>query len=124
MNLLYSNDRPGTYPPSYYAATANIPPSRPPLEDEISADVAIVGGGYTGLSAALHLAEVGLQVVLLDAHRPGWGASDETVANSEPGYVLIRWNLKRVSGWIVLVRSGIFPKAPKRLPKILSSDTL
>ena len=75
MNLLYSNDHPGTYPPSYYAATAKIPPSRPPLEDEISADVAIVGGGYTGLSAALHLAEVGLQVVLLDAHRPGWGAS-------------------------------------------------
>ena len=39
------------------------------------ADVCIVGGGYTGLSSALHLAERGYDVVLLEARKPGWGAS-------------------------------------------------
>ena len=41
----------------------------------VTADVCVVGGGYTGLSAALHLAEAGLDVVLLEAQRVGWGAS-------------------------------------------------
>ena len=49
--------------------------SYPPLTDNISADVAIIGGGYTGLSAALHLAEAGRNIVLLDEKQPGWGAS-------------------------------------------------
>ncbi|MEM9629819.1 MAG: FAD-binding oxidoreductase [Pseudomonadota bacterium] len=47
----------------------------PALEDEISCDFAIIGGGYTGLSAALTLAESGADVVLMDAKYPGWGAS-------------------------------------------------
>ncbi|NDR59068.1 NAD(P)/FAD-dependent oxidoreductase [Aliiruegeria sabulilitoris] len=45
------------------------------LDDEVRCDVAVVGGGYTGLSAALHLAETGVDVALLEAHTPGWGAS-------------------------------------------------
>ncbi|MCW8842635.1 MAG: FAD-binding oxidoreductase [Rhodobacteraceae bacterium] len=45
------------------------------LAEDVSADVAIVGGGYTGLSAALHLAKAGRDVVLLDEQQPGWGAS-------------------------------------------------
>jgi gamma-glutamylputrescine oxidase len=63
------------YPPSYYAATANetTPPVR--LEDKLRTDVCVVGGGYTGLSAALHLRERGLSVALLEARRVGWGAS-------------------------------------------------
>jgi len=75
MNLLYSNDQKGAYPDSWYAATAN--PSQPhaPLRGEVRADVCVVGGGYTGLSAALHLAEAGLDVVLVEAHRVGFGAS-------------------------------------------------
>lgn len=75
MNPLYRNDTPGQFPPSYYAATAEIPPPRPALEGEIRADVAIVGAGYTGLSTALHAAEKGLSVVVVEAHRVGFGAS-------------------------------------------------
>ncbi|SKA67567.1 gamma-glutamylputrescine oxidase [Thiothrix eikelboomii] len=73
--FLYSNDRPGQYPASWYAATANTLSDAPQLQGTITADVCIIGGGYTGLSAALHLAEAGYQVVLLEAHRVGWGAS-------------------------------------------------
>jgi gamma-glutamylputrescine oxidase len=63
------------YPDSYYVASANPHPRHPKLEGEASADVCVVGGGYSGVSAALHLAERGYQVVLLEAARIGWGAS-------------------------------------------------
>ncbi len=75
MNLLYSNDRPGAFPPSWYAATAHSLEVTQPLQGTVRADVCVVGGGYTGLSAALHLAEAGYDVVLLEAHRVGFGAS-------------------------------------------------
>lgn len=60
---------------SYYAATAHPSPERPPLKGEMTADVCVVGGGFTGVSVALNLAERGYQVVLLEANRIGWGAS-------------------------------------------------
>lgn len=75
MNLLHANDRAGEYPPSYYAATRMPLAPFPRLQGETRADVCIVGGGYTGLSAALHLAEKGYDVVLLEAHKLGFGAS-------------------------------------------------
>ncbi|MGR3616315.1 MAG: NAD(P)/FAD-dependent oxidoreductase [Paracoccaceae bacterium] len=75
LNLLHSNDRKGEYPNSWYAATANALEPFPALEGETRADVCIIGGGYTGLSAALHLAQAGRSVVLLEAHRVGFGAS-------------------------------------------------
>lgn len=75
MNLLYSNDKRGAYPPSWYAATAHPRTPTEPLRGDVTADVCIVGGGYTGLSTALHLAEAGFKVVLLEAHRVGFGAS-------------------------------------------------
>jgi gamma-glutamylputrescine oxidase len=75
MDLLDANDRPGRYPESWYAAGAAPLEPFPPLAGEARADVCVVGGGYTGLSAALHLAEAGLDVVLLEAQRVGWGAS-------------------------------------------------
>lgn len=75
MNLLHANDRPGQYPPSWYAATAEAPAPFPELRGETRADVCVVGGGYTGLSAALHLAQRGYDVVLVEAHRVGFGAS-------------------------------------------------
>ncbi len=75
MNLLYSNDKRGAYPPSWYAATAHPRTPTEPLRGEVTADVCVVGGGYTGLSTALHLAEAGFRVVLLEAHRVGFGAS-------------------------------------------------
>lgn len=61
--------------PSYYAATANEMPNRPALFGSATADVCVVGGGFTGLSTALHLAERGLSVIVLESNRVGWGAS-------------------------------------------------
>ncbi|MEC8576053.1 MAG: FAD-binding oxidoreductase, partial [Pseudomonadota bacterium] len=75
LNLLYSNDRKGQYPASWYAATATPLAPFAPLQGEAKADVCIIGGGYTGLSAALHLAEAGRSVILLEANRVGFGAS-------------------------------------------------
>ncbi|WP_174232038.1 FAD-binding oxidoreductase [Roseovarius sp. EL26] len=75
LNLLFTNDRKGHYPESWYANSTALPEDRAALAGDTRADVCIVGGGYTGLSAALHLAEKGLDVVLLEAHRVGFGAS-------------------------------------------------
>jgi gamma-glutamylputrescine oxidase len=61
--------------PSLYAATADDMLTFRPLVESVRADVAIVGGGFTGLSAALHLADAGIDVVLVEAERVGWGAS-------------------------------------------------
>ncbi|TGN40235.1 NAD(P)/FAD-dependent oxidoreductase [Marinobacter confluentis] len=61
--------------PSYYAACANPAPPRPALKGQFEADVCVVGGGYTGLSTALFLAEAGYRVVVLEAATVGWGAS-------------------------------------------------
>ncbi len=63
------------YPDSYYAATANPMPEPQVLQGEEIADACIIGGGYTGLSSAIHLAERGYKVILLEAERVGWGAS-------------------------------------------------
>lgn len=60
---------------SYYAASANAYEPFPTLSESISCDVCVVGGGYTGLSSALHLAEMGYDVVLLEGARIGFGAS-------------------------------------------------
>lgn len=75
LDLLTANDRPGAYPPSWYAASTPLLPPFPALAGAAAADVCVIGGGYTGLSAALHLAEAGLDVVLLEASRVGSGAS-------------------------------------------------
>jgi gamma-glutamylputrescine oxidase len=75
MNLLYANDILGEYPPSWYAATATPLAPFAPLKGAHKADVCVIGAGYTGLSAALHLAQAGREVVLLDAQRVGFGAS-------------------------------------------------
>ena len=76
MDLLTANDRPGAYPDSYYAAALGAPPTRrAELASSEQADVAVVGGGFTGLSTALHLARRGYDVALLEAQRVGFGAS-------------------------------------------------
>jgi gamma-glutamylputrescine oxidase len=74
-SFLHSNDQQGKYPPSYYHATANPHEALPHLQGDLQFDVCIVGAGYMGLSSALHLAEHGYKVAVLEAHRVGWGAS-------------------------------------------------
>jgi gamma-glutamylputrescine oxidase len=75
LNLLHANDRAGDYPSSWYAATRTEFPPLPTLAGEVRADVCVIGAGYTGLSAALHLAQRGYRVVVLEAHCVGFGAS-------------------------------------------------
>ncbi|MCV2883708.1 FAD-binding oxidoreductase [Aestuariibacter sp. AA17] len=66
------------FPDSYWFSTAKdivAKETLPILTDTIDADVAIIGGGYTGLSAAIHLAKAGIKPVLLEANDSGWGCS-------------------------------------------------
>lgn len=98
MNLLYSNDRRGTYPPSWYAATASTLPEFAPLRGQTRADVCVVGAGYTGLSAALHLAEAGFDVVLLEAQRVGFGASGRNGGQLGSGQRMEQTALERLVG--------------------------
>ncbi|MCL1040505.1 FAD-binding oxidoreductase [Shewanella marisflavi] len=63
------------YPDSYYHATANALEPQPQLTEQISADVCIVGGGFSGINTAIELAQKGFSIVLLEAKRIGWGAS-------------------------------------------------
>ncbi|HMK86903.1 MAG TPA: FAD-dependent oxidoreductase [Steroidobacteraceae bacterium] len=62
-------------PNCLYAATASAPIGAPELDRDIRAQILVVGGGYTGLSTALHLAELGRSVALLEAREPGFGAA-------------------------------------------------
>ena len=71
---------------SYYSASANAAPLSAPLAGETDADVCVVGGGIAGLSTALHLAERGYRVVLLEGHRIGWGASGRSGGQAIFGY--------------------------------------
>ena len=70
---------------SLWAATANPSPERPALQGAAEADVVVIGAGFTGLSAALHLAEGGLSVIVLEAETPGWGASGRNGGQVNPG---------------------------------------
>ena len=72
-------------PPSLYAETARPAPPTPPLDGDARASVAIVGGGFTGLSTALHCAEAGIDAVVIEAHEPGWGASGRNGGQVNPG---------------------------------------
>jgi len=72
-------------PPSLYADTARPPIATPPLDGDKRVSVAVIGGGFTGLSAALHLAERATDVMVLEAHEPGWGASGRNGGQVNPG---------------------------------------
>lgn len=63
------------YPSSYYSASRNPAPTRPPLKGAHSTDVCVIGAGYTGLSTALFLLEHGFNVTVLEAAQVGFGAS-------------------------------------------------
>ncbi|MGH8596960.1 MAG: NAD(P)/FAD-dependent oxidoreductase [Gammaproteobacteria bacterium] len=71
---------------SYYAATARPWVQSPRLAGAESCDVCVIGGGITGCAAALHLAERGFSVILLEAQRIGWGASGRSGAQVIAGF--------------------------------------
>ncbi len=83
---------------SYYAATANPVPAFAALAGAIDCDVCVVGGGIAGCSTALHLAERGFRVVLLEAKRIGWGASGRSGAQILPGFSCSQEKLERLVG--------------------------
>ena len=60
---------------SWYAATATPEQQWPQLQESLDTQICVLGGGFTGVNTALELAERGFNVVLLEAHRIGWGAS-------------------------------------------------
>ena len=70
---------------SLWAATANPPPATRALEGRRSADVVIVGAGFTGLSCAVHLAEAGCEVIVLEAQGIGHGGSGRNLGQVNPG---------------------------------------
>jgi gamma-glutamylputrescine oxidase len=76
------------HPRSYYAATANPFPAQPALAGNARTDVVVIGGGYTGLSAALAAAGAGFSVILLESKCVGWGASGRNGGQMIPG---LRW---------------------------------
>jgi gamma-glutamylputrescine oxidase len=75
-----------THIDSYYAASANASIAHPMLEGDVEADVCVIGGGIAGCSTALHLAERGYRVVLLEARRIAWGASGRSGGQAIVGY--------------------------------------
>ena len=83
---------------TYYSATRNPAPARPRLAGSHSCDVCIVGGGIAGTSAALHLAERGFAVILLEAQQIGWGASGRSGAQVLPGVAAGQENLEKLLG--------------------------
>ena len=98
LNLLHSNDRAGQYPASWYAATADALPEFAPLAGKAKADVVVIGAGYTGLSAALHLAEAGMDVALIEAQRIGFGASGRNGGQLGSGQRMEQTGLERLMG--------------------------
>src|SRR5262249_39561643 len=85
-------------PPGLWTATATPALPRPPLEGEQRADVCVIGGGFTGLSAALHLAESGASVVVLEAGEVGAGASGRNGGQVIPGLKLDPSELETMLG--------------------------
>jgi gamma-glutamylputrescine oxidase len=86
------------YIDSWYAASTHFPPQRPALEGTADCDVCVVGAGIAGCSAALHLAERGLSVVLLEEQRVGWGASGRSGGQALFGVAAGQAKLERLIG--------------------------
>ncbi len=98
-------------PRSLYAETARPAPAEDRLDGDCTVSVAIVGGGFTGLSAALHLAEAGTDAIVLEANEPGWGASGRNGGQVNPGLkhepedILARWG-EDLGGRMIAMSGG------------------
>jgi gamma-glutamylputrescine oxidase len=85
-------------PQGYYAASAAKPASRTHLNDDVRADVCVIGGGFTGLSAALHLARAGAKVVVLEGENVGYAASGRNGGQIHSGHRKDQAELERWLG--------------------------
>jgi gamma-glutamylputrescine oxidase len=83
---------------NYYQATRRVPFSASPLDGDLRVDVAIIGGGISGVSAALHLAERGFAVALLEGEDIGWGASGRNGGQALPGFGASQAKIKSLVG--------------------------
>jgi gamma-glutamylputrescine oxidase len=83
---------------SYYIASAHAAPARPALDGPVECDVCVVGAGIAGCSSALHLAQAGLSVVLLEQHRVSWGASGRSGGQALFGIATGQAKLERLIG--------------------------
>lgn len=86
------------YPDTYYTRTIADATTRPALAEPVECDVAIIGGGLAGLSAALQLARAGRSVVVLEAENVGFGASGRNGGFVSPGYATGTQEIARVAG--------------------------
>jgi gamma-glutamylputrescine oxidase len=121
MNLLYSNDTKGAFPRSWYAATAHERTPAPQLRGDAAADICVVGGGFTGLSAALHLAERGYSVALIEAHRVGFGASGRNGGQLGSGQRVEQTDLEKMVGEAEALKLWELAENAKNLVKQLIS---
>ncbi len=113
MQLLHANDAPGQHAPSWYASTSEHP-QFPELKSAIDTEVCIIGGGYTGLSTALHLAKAGLSTVVLEAHRVGWGASGRNGGQLGTGFNMMQDALEAQLGKPTAIRLWQFCEDAKK----------
>lgn len=87
-----------TGPETYYAASAGPAIAHPRLMGEARCDVCVIGGGFTGVSTALNLAEAGYNVVLLEGAEAGWGASGRNGGQMINGYAPDMTRMARLLG--------------------------
>jgi len=95
--VLQAHPMKSSAPQGYYAASAEPAPPLPRLSGDIRCDVCVVGGGYTGLSAALHLAISGAKVTLIEAREIGFAASGRNGGQIHPGH---RKDQRELERWL------------------------
>jgi len=124
MAFMLSQDRSDTadHPNSYYHATINRDLKLTPLDGDTRTDVCIVGGGYTGLSAALHLSKRGYKVTLLEARKIGWGASGRNGGQLGSGQRKDQWFLEKRLGDSDAAKLWQLSEDAKALAKQIISD--
>ena len=100
-------------PTSLWEATAPPPPALPVQQDSVKADLLVIGGGFTGLSAGLHAAEAGKRVVVLEASELGRGASGRnngqvipTLTRPDPADLVARFGWEAGERFVGLIRDS------------------
>ncbi|WGH79747.1 NAD(P)/FAD-dependent oxidoreductase [Jannaschia ovalis] len=119
---LHANGDRGTWPATWWAEGLDLPAPLPPLDGAAQADLCVVGGGITGLSAALHAARAGMSVILLEAQRVGWGASGRNGGQVGTG---LNWDQPRLEAKLGPARARAvwdLTEAARRLTRELAGQ--